>query len=119
MGVTKREGQTYLVMVSKEADNSDMNSFAMDNTQGKEWEIIPVANDKFRLKIAVNFTNMKDEAEFFYFDKEENKYQKIGITHKLYFKLDHFTGCRFGLFVYSTKETGGIAGFENFVYQED
>lgn len=119
VGVTKREGQTYLVMVSKEADNSDMNSFAMDNTQGKEWEIIPVANDKFRLKIAVNFTNMKDEAEFFYFDKEENKYQKIGITHKLYFKLDHFTGCRFGLFVYSTKETGGIAGFENFVYQED
>ncbi len=31
---------------------------------------------------------------------------------------DHFTGCRFGLAVYSTKEPGGWAAFRNFIYQE-
>ena len=31
--------------------------------------------------------------------------------HKLYFKLDHFTGCRFGLFCYAAEETGGSACF--------
>lgn len=119
VGVTKREGQAYLVMVSKEADESDMNAFPDNKKLGKEWEAIPVSDDKFRLKIAVDFTDMKDEAEFFYFDKEKNGYRKIGITHKLYFKLDHFTGCRFGLFVYSTKEAGGVAVFENFVYKKE
>ena len=34
----------------------------------------------------------------------------------LEFKLDHFTGARFGLFVYSTKEAGGCASFSNFIY---
>ena len=32
------------------------------------------------------------------------------------FKMDHFTGCRIGLFLYSTKETGGIADFYDFAY---
>lgn len=119
VGVTKRDGQAYIVMVNKEADGSDMNTFPNDKVQGKEWEAIPVTEDKFRLKVAVDFTDMKDEAEFFYYDKEKNGYRKVGNTHKLYFKLDHFTGCRFGLFVYSTKETGGVAGFENFIYKKE
>ena len=59
---------------------------------------------------------MKDEAEFFYLCQGE--WKKIGPTHKLYFKMDHFTGCRFGLFTYATKETGGKAGFLNFVYNK-
>ena len=119
VGITKRGGQTYLVMVSKEADESDMNALSDDKEPGKEWEAIPVSGNKFRLRIAVDFTNMIDEAEFSYFDETKNGYQKIGITHKLYFKLDHFTGGRFGLFVYSTKESGGIAGFENFIYKKE
>ena len=57
-----------------------------------------------------------DEAKFYFADRFW--WKKIGNTHKLAFRLDHFTGCRFGLFVYSTKETGGKAGFLNFVYKE-
>ena len=41
---------------------------------------------------------------------------KLGETHKLFFKLDHFVGCRFGLFLFSTKETGGTAEFSGFRY---
>ena len=42
---------------------------------------------------------------------------KLGPVKKLSFKLDHFTGARFGLFMYSTKETGGSAYFSDFIYE--
>lgn len=118
VGVTKRNGKNYVVMVSKETADGDMNAFEKDILPGQEWEAIPLEADRIRLKVAVDFTNMKDEAEFCYFDDTANCYRKIGMTHKLYFKLDHFTGCRFGLFTYATKETGGSVKFENFVYKE-
>ncbi len=43
----------------------------------------------------------------------------LGTTHKLVYKLDHFTGARFGLFIYSTKSTGGSATFSGFNYDVD
>ena len=46
----------------------------------------------------------------------EYRWKPIGIAQKLYFKLDHFAGCRFGLFVYATKEIGGKGGFSRFRY---
>ena len=72
--------------------------------------------DTITLKAIADFTNMKDTAKFLY--KKGWGFQKIGTDHKMYFKLDHFTGYRFGLFMYSTKESGGQAGFSNFVYKE-
>ena len=46
----------------------------------------------------------------------DEKWKQIGPWHQLYFKMDHFTGCRVGLFAYATKETGGIAEFGRFRY---
>ena len=34
----------------------------------------------------------------------------------MYFKMDLFTGCRFGLFYYSTKQTGGFVDFSKFQF---
>ena len=48
---------------------------------------------------------------------ENGEKKPIGPTSKLCFKLDHFTGVRFGLFVYATKEVGGSATFSNFRYE--
>ena len=118
VGVTKREGKTYIVMVSKEAETAHMNAFTKDSPNEKEQETVLVEGDSVRIRVDADFTDMKDEAKFFYFDRSDFTYKKIGITHKMYFKLDHFTGCRFGLFVYSTKETGGYAGFSHFIYKE-
>lgn len=42
------------------------------------------------------------------------EYRKIGTGHHLRFRLDHFTGCRFGLFVMSERNAGGRAGFSDF-----
>ena len=116
VGVTKRDGNAYAVMMTKEADNGFANGKPAEPGFGQEWEAVPVEGDKIRLKIEVDFTNMKDEAKFYFADSFW--WKKIGNTHKLAFRLDHFTGCRFGLFVYSTKQTGGSAGFANFVYKE-
>lgn len=116
VGVTKRDGKAYAVMMTKEAADGFAQKWPQEPGYGQEWEVVPVEGDKIRLKIEVDFTNMKDEAKFYFADRFW--WKKIGNTHKLAFRLDHFTGCRFGLFVYSTKETGGKAGFSNFVYKE-
>lgn len=119
VGVTKKNGKSYVVMVSKEAEDADMNVFAEGSMGEREWEAVPILGERIRLRVEADFTLMKDEAKFFYAEEEGAACKEIGITHKLYFKLDHFTGCRFALFMYSTKEYGGCAGFSNFVYQRN
>lgn len=116
VAITKRNGMNYIVMKNKEADNPSLQGMKDDHSDGKEWEAVIVKESVIKLKVEVDFTKMKDEAQFFYFDG--STWTKIGITHKLYFKMDHFTGCRFGLFVYSTLEIGGKAAFMDFVYTE-
>lgn len=115
VGVTRREGRSYVVMQSREAEDDSNRSMPRDNEPGREWEAVPIEDEVLRLKVEVDFTDMKDEAKFYYL--RGRKWEKIGITHKLYFKMDHFVGCRFGLFVFSTKQTGGKAEFSDFVYR--
>lgn len=119
VGVTKRDGQIYVVMKNREADGDSLAAMPEDTGEGREWEAVVVEGEQLRLKIDVDFSNMKDEARFYYLQGEKwRKWNKIGTVHKLYFKMDHFTGCRFGLFMYSTKEVGGQAGFKEFTYKE-
>lgn len=97
--LTKRNGQCRIVMRTE-----------------REWETVDAVNSRIRLKLAARFLGGKDEVDFFYYQETEKRWRKIGITHKLIFGLDHFTGCRIGLFFYSTRETGGKAGFRDFLY---
>lgn len=115
--VTKRDGHYFVVMKSRVAENDSLQSVPEEEQKETEWEAVEIARDTVRLKVETDFTNMKDEAEFFY--DAGSGWEKIGITQKLYFKLDHFTGCRFGLFIYATEETGGRAGFRNFQYGKE
>lgn len=96
----------YLVMVSK----SDENEGGVECENAR----VQIFTESVRLRVSVDYENMRDEAEFFY--ETEAGWKKIGVTHKLYFKLDHFCGCRFGLFMYSTMMSGGTAEFQNFSY---
>jgi hypothetical protein len=65
--------------------------------------------------VLADFEDNIDIAEFYYQNNDE--WMKLGIIHKLNFRLNHFVGCRVGLFLFSTKETGGEANFEHFVYR--
>jgi beta-xylosidase len=115
VAVTKRNGKAYVVMQNKEAAKPGMTDYNEDDLV-KEWEAVEIEGDSITLKVTADFTNMKDTAKFLY--KKGWGFNKIGTDHKMYFKLDHFTGYRFGLFMYSTKEAGGRVGFSNFVYKE-
>ena len=77
-------------------------------------ERIYVDSKEVKFKVCVDFHDGVDEATFYY--EKEQKWIPIGCPHKLYFRLDLFTGCRFGLYYYSTLEMGGHVDFMKFRY---
>ncbi len=109
-----RNGTYEIVMSGKEPQDNSLDSAYGALQEEKEYERVVAGGPVIRLKCQVNYTYNTDTAEFFY--EQEGKWVPIGIRHKLVFKLDHFTGCRFGLFYYSLKETGGYADFMDFRY---
>jgi len=62
------------------------------------------------LKIAYDFTNLKDTA-CFYYSYDGVNWEQLGPELKMQYTLDHFMGYRTGYYSYSTKETGGYADF--------
>ncbi len=118
VALTRKEGKLYLTMRSREADNASLQALGKDAPTETEWEYISWDSDEVKLRAEVDFTNMKDEVTFYYKENAQHaEWKQIGNAHKLYFKMDHFTGCRFGLFVYATEEVGGSAEFKEFEYR--
>lgn len=116
IGLTKEADGYYLVMRGKAPEDVSLQAKRGTDYHGQEYgRVFLGARANVRLKIDIDFTNMKDEAHFYYHTGEG--WTLLGNTHKLAFKLDHFTGCRFGLFVYATKETGGSGVFGDFRYE--
>ena len=70
-----------------------------------EYARIPWDRKETRLRAAVRFPGLKGEVQFSYQDGAE--WKPLGPVHTMAFALDHFTGCRFGLFLYAAEETGG------------
>lgn len=114
IALTREDGKYYICMQARRATNTSLGQ-ETENEHGIEYARIPVESSEVTLKLSVDFMNQKDEATFYYLT--EDGFIQLGIVHSLYFKLDHFAGCRFALFSYSTKQYGGIARFQNFVYE--
>ena len=104
VGITVDNDKYSLVMISKDAGSNEESVKAR----------IPLGSSKARLRADVRFVEDTGEVRFSWLDGSE--WRSIGGVHKMRFALDHFTGCRFGLFMYSTKSTGGKASFERFEY---
>jgi len=118
IALTKEDGKTYLVMAEKAPVEGYAGMGKVDPEPAKIVAKLPVESDTVTLRAVCKLTPT-DTAEFFYKTEdgsEAKEFTKLGETHKLYFKLDHFVGCRFGLFLFSTKETGGMAEFSKFRY---
>lgn len=112
--LTKEDGKFYLVMLGKPAQNDTVFGDSDFLDPAVEYERIAIDSDFVTLKVHTDFTDKTDEATCYYLVDEE--WKSIGIRQKQYFKMDHFTGCRFGLFLFSTKQTGGWADFLKFRY---
>ena len=112
IGVTRREGRLYAVTTTF---TSTENIWITSADPGEERCIMPLTDSEVRLRLSASFGPDGDEAVCGILTEEG--WKEFGPKHKLAFRLDHFTGARFGLFVYSTKESGGTAGFSDFTYE--
>lgn len=110
IGLTRTEEGYRLTVRTRENDQTT------GVTPEQEWESIPWESAQVQLRVEAEFDQMADQAVFYCREPGEETWTRLGPAHKLYFKLEHFTGCRFGLFAYATRETGGTAVFSNFVY---
>ena len=119
IGITKEYGSFYLVVINRQLQDTSVNDLAADYMPGTLVEKVKLPEGTVRIRINANFEGFQDEVEFFYQNK--NRWKRIGGTHKLFFKMDHYMGCRFGLFNYATREKGGRAVFKDFryIYEED
>ena len=82
---------------------------------GEIVESVVLDGPVVKLRLIAEFGRLKDTLNFYY-ENADGRFVKVGATHKMRFRLDHFTGNRFGLFIYSTRMTGGTAVFKNFSY---
>lgn len=105
-----RENEQYFLEVNTRTKSKD-------GYEDHLLEKVELSDPHVTLRITCDFDHMKDTAEFYYYDANINDWKKIGQPHKLVFGLDHFTGCRAGLFFYSTKQTGGQVSFSDFVIE--
>lgn len=122
VGVQKEEGRTYAVMCSFTNTSGDV--WNLSDDKGTILEKIELDSSKVILRLNASFDDTKvaegKPAKDEYIDEVSCEvdtgegFRHIGSPHRLSFRLDHFTGCRFGLFIYSEKETGGSAGFVDF-----
>lgn len=63
-----------------------------------------------------NSSNNVDKVNFFY-SLDGNNWNKIGEEIGLAYDLKMFTGYRFAIYSYPTRNTGGFADIDSFVYQ--
>lgn len=114
IALTRTDDGYDLVMMGRPAEDASLCAMEADIRPGVEYARIAWNRPAVSLRVTANFQDMKDEAFFFYLDG--GKWNRFGIPQKLFFKMDHFCGCRVGLFCYSTASTGGTAGFLDFCY---
>lgn len=101
VGVKLEGGKKKIVMVNTKDD------------QPQEIASVPLSQKKVYLKASCDFTDKKDEANFYY-SLDEKKWNSIGTTLKMSYTLPHFMGYRFGLFNYATHQSGGYVDFDYF-----
>lgn len=114
IALTREAGRYYLVMLARSTEDKSIFGNLIDTQPGTEYARVPLHEGKAVVKAYCNFIDNRDECEFYY--QSDDSWKKLGITHNMVWKMDQFVGCRFGLFLYSTQEIGGVAEFSRFMY---
>ena len=107
-GITKENGKYYAVMLS---NTNNGGIWDLSEEEGVTEEKVELKNSTLTVSVECDFRT--DLAKCFI--ETESGLQQIGTPHKLRFRLDHFTGCRFALSDFSTVKAGGTAVFTDFV----
>jgi beta-xylosidase len=115
VALAREGGELFLVMRGRPGGPDYEMGQTLDKEPGVEYGRVPWRGGEVELRVDLNFADMRDEARFSY-REAGGEWRGIGAVQKLYFGLDHFVGCRIGLFIYSTKSVGGRARFAEFSY---
>ena len=131
VGILREKDEYYLVVIERKSIEKPFKIGFMDYEPGEITFRKKLDSSKVRIGLTADFEEMKDKLKFVFVSEryEGNKgcqnanssnekiaFEIIGDEHQLTFGLDHFTGARFALFVFSTKECGGKAVFTDFEY---
>ncbi len=84
--------------------------------QAEESQQVQYALPSDTVRIRADFDFDRDEVAFSCLMGET--WTAVGQAHRLVYRLDHFMGCRAGLYLHSTKEPGGTACFRDFRYMQ-
>lgn len=115
LAISKATGCYYLTKMVNNTDSGRRIGALGDYMPGDEVERIRLDGPKVTVCLKAVFDKMTDKLDFFYL--KDGKYIRVGNSHDMQFRLDHFTGARFGLFIYSTRNVGGEAEFSQFTYR--
>lgn len=114
IAITKDEAGYALVMAGREPEGEAVAPMKAETLPAVEYARVQTESPVVRFRLEADFSDMLDEVSFFY--EKDGSFVKLGQEKKMYFKLDHFTGCRGGLFYFSTEEKGGRVSFKNFTF---
>lgn len=118
LALTKENDSYQLALLERNRGEIPQNMKDKDNLPAAKTATVSVSSSQVTLKMRTDFSDMKDEVSFFYLSPDA-AWLPVGAPHKLYFTLDHFVGCRLGMFMFSTAQTGGTCCFSNFSYMTD
>ncbi len=112
-GMAALQGHFALIGVRVEEDKS-IAVMCVNDGEGGEKTVFeqPLNGHDIYLRIAYDFVDNRDVAELS-FSEDGEKWIPAG-SHQLKYTLDHFMGCRTGLYSYCTQRTGGFADFGYF-----
>jgi beta-xylosidase len=83
-----------------------------DSGEARQDYLLP-SLEIIHLKIAFDFENGRDLAEF-YFSVDGEKWESLGGKLQMLYNPGLFIGYRIGIFYFAQKETGGFADFRDF-----
>ena len=107
--VTVQNGKKYLSLITREKETDEI--FRSPEIP-RERQRIPFDGHEITLRLAFDFSD--DSVRFFY--QKDCEFCQLGSKHQLHYRLDHFTGVRFGLCAFNANGIGGKAVFRDFVY---
>lgn len=114
VGICKEDGKLYAEVASYTNDTGDI--WKLGEGPEKRIRKTEITENTLRVSISAVFNDERGDVDAAYAGSYEGTdYREFPEEHKLSFRLDHFTGCRFGIYMFSKKVSGGMAFFSKYV----
>ena len=111
LGLTRTEEGFALSLITREDAHAP---YAIAPATEPVCERVRIAAPGSTVRLRAEFDFTRDVVQMLW--RSGDSWLPVGDPHQLVYRLDHFMGCRVGLFMYSTKEPGGRACFRDFAY---